>query len=54
MQTWERIHESRLINEMLGRRSDLSQSVLEEQAQQICEGVVDAEEIYLVDSKHSK
>jgi hypothetical protein len=49
-----RIQKSRLINEMLGQRTNLRQSVLEEQAHQKREGVVDAEEIRLVASKHSK
>ncbi len=48
-----RIQKSRLINEMLGQRTNLRQSVLEEQAHQKREGVVDAEEICLVASKHS-
>jgi hypothetical protein len=45
---------SRIINEMLGQRTNLIKSVLEEQARQKREGVVDAEEMYLVASKHSK
>jgi len=49
-----RIQKSRLINEMLGQRTNLRQSVLEEQAHQKREGVVDAEEICLVASKHCK
>jgi len=49
-----RIQRSRLINEMLGQRTNLIKSVLEEQARQKREGVVDAEEMYLVASKHSK
>jgi len=49
-----RIQQSRLINEMLGQRTNLRQSVLEEQARQNREGVVDAEEMYLVASEHSK
>ena len=48
-----RIQKSRLINEMLGQRTNLRQSVLEEQAHQKREGAVDAEEICLVASKHS-
>jgi hypothetical protein len=49
-----RIQQSRRINEMLGQRTNLRQSVLEEQVRHKGEGVVDAEEMYLVASEHSK
>lgn len=49
-----RIQQRRLINEMLGQRANLRRSVLEEQARQKREGVVDAEELLAVASKHSK
>ncbi len=49
-----RIQKCRLINEMLGQRANLRRSVLEEQARQKREGIVDAEELLAVASKHSK
>ena len=49
-----RIQQRRLINEMLGQRANLRRSVLEEQARQKRESVVNAEELLEVASKHSK
>jgi hypothetical protein len=49
-----RIQKRRLINEMLGQRTNLRQSVLEEQARQKRNGVVDAEELHAVASEQSK
>jgi hypothetical protein len=51
-----RIQERRLINEMMGQRTNLRQSVLQEQARQKREGIVivDAEEMNAVASKQSK
>ena len=48
------IQQPRLIAEMLGQRTNLRHSVLEEQARQKREGVVDIEEMYVVASKQSK
>ena len=48
------IQQRRLIAEMLGQRTNLRHSVLEEQARQKREGVVDIEEMYVVASKQSK
>ena len=49
-----RIQQRRLINEMLGQRTILRRSVLEEQARQKRERVVDAEALHEVASKCSK
>jgi len=49
-----RIQKRRLINEMLGQRTNLRQSVFEEQARQKRNGVVDAEELHAVASEQSK
>ncbi len=49
-----RIQQHRLINEMLGQRKILRESVFEEQARQKRMGIVDAEEMRVVASKQSK
>ena len=49
-----RIQRHRLINEMLGQRKILRESVFEEQARQKRKGIVDAEEMRVVASKESK
>ena len=49
-----RIQQRRLINEILGQREILRESVFEEQARQKREGIVDAEEMCAVASKQSK
>lgn len=48
------IQQPRLINEMLGQRTNLRRSVLTEQARQKREGVVDAQRLHAVASEHSK
>ncbi len=49
-----RIQQRRLIDEMVAQRANLRRSVLEEQARQKREGVIDAEELMAIASKHSK
>ena len=48
------IQQNRLVNEMLGQRTNHRRSVLEEQARQKREGVVDAEKLHAIASNHSK
>ena len=48
------IQQHRLVNEILGQRTNLRRSVLEEQARQKRECIVNAEKLGVVSSKHSK
>ena len=48
------IQQNRLVNEMLGQRTNHRRSVLEEQARQKREGVVDTEKLHAIASNDSK
>ena len=48
------MQQNRLVNEMLGQRNEYRRAVLEEQARQKREGVVDPEKLHAVASSHSK
>lgn len=48
------IQQNRLVNEMLGQRTNHRRSVLAEQARQKREGAVDTEKLHAVASNHSK
>ena len=48
------IQQNRLVNELLGQRTNHRRSVLAEQARQKREGVVDTEKLHAVASNHSK
>ena len=48
------IQQNRLVNEILGQRTNHRRAVLAEQARQKREGVVDTEKLHAVASNHSK